>query len=85
MFIRHCPSRDLALSFRSKTINKWTAREVQEVFYWSSTERNGRIIMNKVEVSPNATLVSDIPAQTNAVSQDTSTLERLIGRGFEIN
>lgn len=41
--------------------------------------------MNKVEVSPNATLVSDIPAQTNAVSQDTSTLERLIGRGFEIN
>lgn len=31
MFIRHCPSRDLALSFRSKTIDKWTAREVQEV------------------------------------------------------
>lgn len=87
MFIRHCPSRDLALTFRSKTIDKWSAREVQEVLdeyhlekgLRSSSERSSRINMNKVEVSPNATLVSDIPEQKKTVSEDTSTLERLIG------
>lgn len=31
MFIRHCPCRDLALIFRTKTCDKWSAREVQEV------------------------------------------------------
>lgn len=87
MFIRHCPSRDLALTFRSKTIDKWSAREVQEVLdeyhlekgLRSSTERSRQISMNKVEVSPNTPLVSDIPEQKPAISQDTSTLERLIG------
>lgn len=87
MFIRHCPNRDLALSFRSKTIDKWSAREVQEVLdeyhlekgLKSSTERNNRINVNKVEIGPNATVVSDVPEQTKNVSQDTSALERLIG------
>lgn len=31
MFIRNCPCKDLALTFRSKTIDKWTACEVLEV------------------------------------------------------
>lgn len=30
-FIRHCPSKDLALIFRSKPIDKWSAEEVQAV------------------------------------------------------
>lgn len=87
MFIRHCPSRDLALTFRSKTIDKWSAREVQEVLdeyhlekgFKSSIEKNSRINVNTVEISPNTTLVSDTPEQMKNVSQDTSTLERLIG------
>lgn len=31
MFIRNCPCNDLALTFRSKTIDKWSACEVLEV------------------------------------------------------
>ncbi|CAL9686065.1 unnamed protein product [Knipowitschia caucasica] len=77
MFIRHCPSKDLALTFRSKTIDKWTAREVQEVLDEYHLERgpkcssvNNRVMMNKVELSPN------VPHATNV--SDNSTLERLI-------
>lgn len=87
MFIRHCPNRDLALTFRSKTMDKWTAREVQEVLdeyhlekgLRSSAGRSSRVNMNSVEVSPKATLVPEIPEQKAAFSQDTSTLERLMG------
>ncbi|KAI9520932.1 hypothetical protein NQZ68_013338 [Dissostichus eleginoides] len=35
--------------------------------------------MNVAEVSTNAALVSDIPKQAQAVSQDTPAFERLIG------
>ena len=31
MFISNCPCPNLALTFRTKTIKNWTAREVQEV------------------------------------------------------
>lgn len=31
MFIRHCPNKDLALTFRSNPIDKWSAHEVQAV------------------------------------------------------
>jgi len=87
MFIRHCPSKDLALTFRFKTMDKWSAREVQEVFdeyhlekgFRSFTVGGSRIDMNKVEVSANANLVSDVPEQKIAASQESSTLERLIG------
>lgn len=86
MFIRHCPSRDLALTFRSKTIDKWSAREVQEVLdefhlekgLKSSAERGSRINMNKAELNSNAAPPSEIH-EKQSVSQDTSTLERLIG------
>lgn len=87
MFIRHCPSRDLALTFRSKTLDKWSAREVQEVLdeyhlekgVRSSNAGGKRINVNVVEVSPTAASVSATPNVENTVSQDTSTLERLIG------
>lgn len=87
MFIRHCPDRDLALTFRSKTIEKWSAREVQEVLdefhrekgLKSSAERCSRIDMNKVELHANAAPSSEVHEQKQSVSQDTSTLERLIG------
>lgn len=65
MFIRYCPSEDLAFTFRSKIMDKWSAREVQEVLdeyhlekgFRSSTEEGSRINMNKVEVNANANLV----------------------------
>lgn len=31
MFLRHCPSRELAMTFRSKTVDKWSAEDVQAV------------------------------------------------------
>ncbi|XP_057714469.1 uncharacterized protein LOC130930499 [Corythoichthys intestinalis] len=87
MFIRHCPNRDLAFTFRSKTIDKWSSREVQEVLdeyhlekgNKSSTGQAGRVNVNKVEVALNNSDVSSAPEQPAAVSQDTATLERLIG------
>ena len=31
MFIRNCPSKELALTFRTKTVDKWSAHEVQDI------------------------------------------------------
>lgn len=86
MFIRHCPSRDLALTFRSKTIDKWSAREVQEVLdeyhlekcVESSKRESNRININAAEISHNAAPVSDTPELKKNMSQDNATLERLI-------
>lgn len=55
-------------------IDKWSAREVQEVLDkyhlekgLRSTGRNRQISMNQVDVSPNTPLVSDIPEQKPAM------------------
>ncbi|GAA6084674.1 uncharacterized protein LOC120462406 [Tachysurus ichikawai] len=42
MFIRNCPNSDLAFTFRSKTIHKWTAYEVQEILNEYHSEKNLR-------------------------------------------
>ncbi|KAL1279464.1 hypothetical protein QQF64_026137 [Cirrhinus molitorella] len=42
MFIRNCPNSDLVLTFCSKTIEKWTAYEVQEILNEYHSERNFR-------------------------------------------
>lgn len=42
MFIKTCPSKELAMTFRSKTIDKWTAMEVQDVLDEYHTERGSR-------------------------------------------
>lgn len=43
MFIRNCPSKELAMTFRSKTIDKWSAEEVQAVLdeYHSEVSSRG--------------------------------------------
>lgn len=62
MFIRNCPSSDLAVTFRSKTIDKWSAAEVQEVLseYHSEgvikaagkrNDKRGEVAINRVEVN----------------------------------
>lgn len=74
MFIRHCPSKDLSLTFRSKPIDKWSAREVQEVLDEYHLEKglkcasgNKEVKVNKAELCTDAQNVSD-----------SSALERLI-------
>lgn len=63
MFIRNCPCKDLALTFRSKIIDKWSACEVLEVLneYHAEmsckavapvhTEKKVGVALNKAEVS----------------------------------
>lgn len=83
MFIRHCPNRELALTFRSKTIDKWSAREVQEVLDEYHLERGVRcsggghdkVIVNKFEVQPSASAAADYNDRKPAA--DDSALEKL--------
>lgn len=73
-------------TFRSKTIDKWSAREVQEVLdeyhlekcVKSSKRESNRININAAEISHNAAPVSDTPELKKNMSQDNATLERLI-------
>lgn len=79
-------NRDLALTFQSKTIDKLSAREVQEVLdeyhlekcVKSSKGGSATININAVEIGPNTTAVCDAPEQKKTVSQDNATLEKLI-------
>lgn len=70
MFIRNCPCKDLALTFRSKTIDRWSAREVLEVLneyhaemsYKAGTQAHSSkkvdVAVHKAEVSHNPVLAS---------------------------
>lgn len=40
MFIRNCPNSDIPLTFHSKTIDKWTACEVQEILNKYRSEKS---------------------------------------------
>lgn len=89
MFIRHCPSKDLALTFRSKPIDKWSAHEVQAVlndyqsdlsFKATSTVhhiQSERVSVNKIDVN-----TVPVPAPTVCEQQQKSTdfsaLEKVI-------
>nr|XP_005753425.1 PREDICTED: uncharacterized protein LOC102210120 [Pundamilia nyererei] len=82
----NCPSPELAMIFRSKTIDKWTVHEVQEILCESHSEgtlnsssmTTGRVAMNAQQIS------AALPAQPTEKhiqpqSTDLATLERLIG------
>lgn len=75
MFIRNCPSKELSLTFRSKTIDKWSAREVQEVldeyhleYGLKCSGESSTVKMNKAEVN----------ASHTANASENSALEKLI-------
>lgn len=53
MFIKNCPSAELAVTFRSKTIDKWTAHEVQDILneYHSEMVSVNRAFKEKVSVN----------------------------------
>ncbi|KAJ8361684.1 hypothetical protein AAFF_G00431960 [Aldrovandia affinis] len=53
MFIRNCPSKELAMTFRSKTIDKWSAEEVQDVLDEYHTEVSSRGAAPAVSRKPN--------------------------------
>lgn len=89
MFIRHCPSKELAITFRSKTIDSWSVREVQNILneYHSETslasaERSVgpiRVPVNRTEVE---SLTPALPTTSDAQqsrSLEASALERVMG------
>ncbi|KAL1277394.1 hypothetical protein QQF64_024067 [Cirrhinus molitorella] len=88
MFIRHCPSKDLSLTFRSKPIDKWSAHEVQAVlndyqpdlsFKATSTvhrSHSERVSVNKIDVNS-----VPVPAPSMCEQQKStefSALEKVI-------
>ena len=71
------------LAFRSKTVDKWSAREVQEVLdeyhlekcVKSSKREGNRININAAEFSPNNTPVSDTPELKKMLVKTTPLLK----------
>ena len=55
MFVRHCPDQSLAMVFKSKLVEQWTAKEVQE-----------RIDEYQCEMKTRRTEVSSLPRQNAA-------------------
>lgn len=87
MFIRHCPSKDLALTFRSKPIDKWSAHEVQVVLNAHKSESGfkpasstcGRTDKANVwNVDVNTTSVACHNSGQQCGSTDQANLERVI-------
>lgn len=56
MFVRHCPDQSLAMVFKSKLVEQWTAKEVQE-----------RIDAHQSEVKTKHREVSSLPRQNTAL------------------
>lgn len=86
MFIKNCPSPELAMIFRSKTIDKWTANEVQEILCEShsggtlnsSSTTAERVAVNTQQIST-ALPVQPTEKHIQPQSTDSAALERLIG------
>ena len=67
MFIRNCPCKDLALTFRSKTIEKWSACELLEVLNEYHAEMSCKAIppvhaVKRMDVAVHTAEVSHSPA-----------------------
>lgn len=89
MFIRHCPSKDLALTFRSKSIDKWSAHEVQAVLNAHKSEssfkpasptccrRTDKTNVCKVDVNAASVACKDSGSQ-QCGSTEQANLERVI-------
>ncbi|XP_073790010.1 uncharacterized protein [Danio rerio] len=88
MFIRHCPCKELAITFRSKTMDQWTVQEVHNILneYHSETSlvaavRNTasiKIPVNRTEVElPTAALPPTSNVQQSS-SLEVSALERVM-------
>lgn len=91
MFIKNCPSKDLSMTFRSKTINKWSAVEVQAVLDEYHTEMSSKgaaaavsrkpsehVYVNNVEMLHTAVGHADIQETPSVKAPDLTALERVI-------
>ena len=93
MFIRNCPDSGLLLTFRSKTIDKWSAAEVQEVLDEYHSEKvikaagvgkdgavgEKNVAVNRMEVKSSPAPLCSAQATPQSTSADHSALERMIG------
>ena len=71
MFIRNCPCKDLALTFRSKTIDRWSACEVLEVLNEYHAEMSCKANtplhpVKKVDIAVHKAEVSHSPVPTHS-------------------
>jgi len=78
MFIRNCPCKDLALTFRSKTIDRWSACEVLEVLNEYHSEMSCKITTpvhteKKVSVALNRAEVSQSPVTAHSKQEPLQT------------
>ena len=87
MFISNCPSPELSMTFRSKSMAKWTAHEVQEIlceYHSGMTSTVSKVAREKVamNVQHTATPPPVPPTGGQGVSQsqatESATLEQLI-------
>lgn len=71
MFIRNCPCKDLALTFRSKTIERWLACEVLEVLNEYHAEMSCKATsplhpVKRMDIAVHKAEVSHNPAPTQS-------------------
>lgn len=92
MFIRNCPNSELALTFRSKTIDKWTAHEVHEILNEYHLEKNLRasgkghglsqcekkFSVNEMHVSPSSCTVKVEQDSLQSKPSENMALEKVI-------
>ena len=89
MFIRNCPNKDLALTFRSKTADRWSAHEVQDVLneYHSEVsfrtsaalckQASDRVTANKIQISP-CSVPSPDKQESQQIKDSDQALEKVI-------
>lgn len=90
MFIRNCPSKELVMTFRSKTIDKWSAEEVQAVLDEYHSEVSSKCGATAVSRKPDDVHVNRVglieaegssPSKQDcqaAKTSESSALERVI-------
>ncbi|KAL0152835.1 hypothetical protein M9458_051856, partial [Cirrhinus mrigala] len=84
MFIRNCPNSDLALTFRSKTIDKWTAYEVQEILNGATGKGNKpsdcekKFSVNEMHVSPTTHPIKVEQDSLQTKQSENMALEKVI-------
>lgn len=78
MFIRNCPCKDLALTFRSKTIDRWSACEVLEVLNEYHAEMSYKAAspvqpVKRMDIAVHKAEVSHSPVPTHSSHEPPQT------------
>ncbi len=85
MFIRHCPCKELTITFKSKTIDAWSVREVHNILNESEPSLVSAAKIAPIKISVNRTEVKLSTAALSPTSDvqqskflEVSALERVI-------